>query len=200
MKTIAYLRVSTNEQDLDSQRLAILNYAHKTGIQIDRFIQSQASSRKTPKERQLDLVLEALEPGDTLIISELSRLGRSLGQIIRFVDELIAREAHFLALKENIALLGKKDIQTKVMITMFGLFAEIERDLISERTKEGMEKAKSKGRKAGRPKGKGKSRLDGREDEIAKLLEKGVSKSSMARMMEISRTALNSFIESRKLD
>ena len=135
-----------------------------------------------------------------MIVSELSRLGRSLGQIIRIVDDLISKKVKFIAVKENIVLDGKQNMQTKVMIAMFGLFAEIERDLISERTKEGLAAARAKGKLLGRPKGKlGKSRLDGKEDEIKLLLSKEVSKSSIAKIMDISRTALYSFIESRKL-
>jgi len=95
---------------------------------------------------------------------------------------------------------GRQDMQTKVMIAMFGLFAEIERDLISERTKQGLAVARAKGKLLGRPKGSlGKSKLDGREEEIKTLLLKTVSKSSIAKIMEISRTALYEFIKSRKL-
>ena len=105
-----------------------------------------------------------------------------------------------MGIKENICFDGKQNIQTKVMIALFGLFAEVERDLISERTKEELASAKAQGKLLGRPKGSfGKSRLEGKEDEIKSLLSKEVSKSSIAKIMGISRTALYSFIESRKL-
>lgn len=195
MKNVAYLRVSTDQQDLNNQRLAILEYAHQQGIQIDQFIQSQMSSRKSPKDRQLDYLLDNLEANDTLIVSELSRLGRSLGQIIQFIDEIVAMKVNFIALKEDIALVGKRDIKNKVMIAMFGLFAEIERDLISQRTKEGMAKAKERGKRPGRPKGsKGQRKLDGKEGEIQSLLEKEVSKSSIAKILGVSRGTLRTFI------
>ena len=202
MKTIAYLRVSTDKQSLDSQRLSILDYAHKQGIKIDDFIKLQVSSQKSVGKRRISELLEQMNHGDMLIVSELSRLGRSLGQIIQIVDELIKRKNKFIAVKENIVLTGngRQDMQTKVMIAMFGLFAEIERDLISERTKQGLAVAKAKGKLLGRPKGSlGKSKLDGREEEIKNLLLKTVSKSSIAKIMEISRTALYEFIKSRKL-
>ena len=180
--------------------MAILDYAHKQGITIDDFVRVQVSSQKSIKKRKIDELLEQLNAGDMLIVSELSRLGRSLGQVIQIVDELITKENKFIAVKENIALNGKQDIQTKVMIAMFGLFAEIERDLISERTKQGLAAAKAKGKLLGRPKGSlGKSRLDGKEKEIETLLSKTVSKSSIAKIMGISRTALYEFIESRGL-
>ena len=105
------------------------------------------------------------------------------------------------AIKEAIHFEGTQDLQTKVMIALFGLFAEVERDLISERTKEGLQAAKAQGRLLGRPRGAlGQSKLDGKEDEIQKLLEKKVSKSSIAKIVEVSRTALLHFIRSRKLD
>jgi len=142
VKTIAYLRISTVGQDCDNQRFAILDYAHRRKINIDEFVSIQASSRKTLRQRGILELLKRLEPGDVLLVSELSRLGRSVGQIIQMIDDLITNRIRFVAIKENIELCGKQDIQTKVMVTMFGLFAEIERDLISERTKEGIATAR----------------------------------------------------------
>ena len=125
-----------------------------------------------------------------LLVSELSRLGRSVGQIISIVEKLIAKSVRLVAIKEGIDLAGTADLQwsrrrkTKVMITLFSLFAEIERDLISERTKEGVMAARAKGKILGRPKGVlGKSRLDGKEEEIRLLLQKRVSKSAIARIL-----------------
>src|SRR3954467_10140013 len=182
MKTIAYLRVSTGSQDLANQKLAVLDYARQKRFAIDRFVEAQVSSRKGPAERRVEELLGSLEAGDRLVISELSRLGRSLGQVIQLVDELVKRKARFVAIKENIRFEGKQDLQTKVMIALFGLFAEVERDLISERTKEGLVAALARGRLLGRPKGSlGTSKLDGKEGEIRKLLEKGVSRRSLAR-------------------
>jgi DNA invertase Pin-like site-specific DNA recombinase len=136
-----------------------------------------------------------------LVVSELSRLGRSLGQVIQIVDELVKRKVRFIAIKEAIRFEGKQDMQTKVMIALFGLFAEVERDLISQRTKEGLAAARAKGRLLGRPKGAlGKSKLDGKEGEIRMLLEKTVSKASIAKIVGVSRTALHHFIRTRKLN
>ncbi len=199
MKIIAYLRVSTTGQDLNNQRLAILDYAHKNHLQIDQFIQVQSSSRKSMKERNIEQLFSTVESGDLVLVSELSRLGRSVGQIIQLIDELIKLKVRFTAIKENIQLNGKQDIQTKMMVTMFGLFAEIERDLISERPREGLQAAKSKGKNLGRPKGIGKSRLDGKEAEIKILLDKNIPKSSIAKIMDVSRSNLLHFISSRYL-
>ena len=112
-----------------------------------------------------------MEEKDALLVSELSRLGRSLSQIIFLVDSLVKKRVRFVAIKEGIEFAGQADLQTKVMVALFGLLSEIERDLISERTKEGLAAARAKGKILGRPKGfLGKSRLDGKEDEIQWLL------------------------------
>ena len=201
MKTVAYLRVSTGSQDLANQKMAVLDYAKPQRFTVNRFVEAQVSSRKTPAERGIDDLLGTLDAGDRLIVSELSRLGRSLGQVIRIVNELVKRKVRFVAIKEGIRFEGKQDMPTKVMITLFGLFAEVERDLISQRTKEGLAAARAKGRLLGRPKGAlGKSKLDGKEEEIRLLLEKTVSKASIAKIVGVSRTALHHFIRTRKLN
>ena len=165
MKNIAYLRVSKNSQDVKNQRLAILEFARKEKLTISDFLEITVSSRKSTKDRKIDRLMEDLKVGDKLIVSELSRVGRSVGEIITTIDTLVKKKIRFVAVKENIRLDGAQDMQTKVMVTMFGLFAEIERDLISQRTKEALAVAKAEGKQLGRPKGsKGKSRLDGRED------------------------------------
>lgn len=201
MKTIAYLRVSTQAQDLDQQRLAILDYAHQNRLTINEFVTVEVSSRQNLKQRGVSQLLEQLAPKDVLLVSELSRLGRSVSQIILLADRIIEKQIRFVAVKENIQLDGKQDMRTKVMVTMFGLFAEIERDLISERTKEGLASARAKGKILGRPKGVlGKSKLDGKEEEIQLLLKKEVSLAAIAKIMGVSRTALRHFIKTRKLN
>lgn len=200
MRTVAYLRISTGGQGLDSQRLAILDYAHQHGLMVHTFVEAQVSSRHAGAKRGLDTVLEQVQPGDLILVSELSRLGRSVGQIIQLVDRLIKQRVQLVAIKEHIQLNGTQDIQTKVMITLFGLFAEIERDLIAERTKEGLAAARAQGRLPGRPKGVlGTSKLTGRETEIQSLLAKTVSKASIAKILDVSRSTLHHFIQSRRL-
>ena len=200
MKTVAYLRISTGSQDLANQKLAILDYARQNRFAIDRFVEAQASSRKGRDQRRIDELLGTLAVGDRLVVSELSRLGRSLGQVIQIVDELVKRKVRFTAIKEAIRF-EKQDMQTKVMVALFGLFAEVERDLISERTKEGLAAARAQGRLLGRPKGSlGPSKLDGKEEEIRMLLEKEVSKASIAKIVGVSSTNLRHFIRTRKLD
>ena len=133
-----YARVSTNDQKTENQKLAVLEYANKNGLTVDHWIEAKASARKSAKARKLH-ELKQLVKGDTLITAELSRLGRSVGQIAMIVDELLHNKVKLICIKENMELTGKRNVQSKVMITMFSLFAEIERDLISERTKEGLQ-------------------------------------------------------------
>ena len=153
VKTVAYLRVSTAQQDLRSQRLAILEYARKHDFRVNDFIEATASGQASEKRRRLDELMNVFQRGDRLVDSELSRLGRSLGQIVAILDALATAGVAFVAMKENIRIEGQHDIQTKVMTTLFALFAEVERDLISERTREGLAQARASGRKLGRPKG-----------------------------------------------
>ena len=200
MKTIAYLRVSKDSQDVKNQRLAIHDFAQKEGITVDDFMEAVVSSRRSTKERKIDELLAKLEEGDTLIVSELSRMGRSVGEIITMVDELVRKKIRFIAIKEGIRLNGVQDMATKVTVTLFGLFAEIERDLISQRTKEGLAAARAKGKQLGRPKGSlHHSKLDDRIEEIKRLLGLGVSQASIAKIMGVHQSTLHRFIKSRKL-
>jgi DNA invertase Pin-like site-specific DNA recombinase len=137
MRTVASIRVSTGGQGLESQRLAILEYAHRHGLTVPTFVEAHATPRHVRARRGVDALLEQVPAGDLLWVSELSRLGRSVGQIIQLVERLLKHQGQLVAIKEHMQLNGTQDLQTKVMITLLGLFAEIERDLIAARTKEG---------------------------------------------------------------
>ena len=115
------------------RQLAILEYARREGLRIDDFIEATASTRTNAKRRRLDQLMAALESGDRLVVSELSSLGRSLGEVVAMLDTVAKAGVIFVAIKENIRFEGRQDLQTKVMTT---LFADVERDLISERTRE----------------------------------------------------------------
>ena len=200
MTTLAYIRVSKDSQDVRNQRLAILEFAQQEHLEISAFVELSMSSRRSTKDRQIDRLLIQLEAGDTLIVSELSRMGRSVGEIITTVDTLVQQRIRLLAIKEGIRLEGKQDLQSTVMVTLFGLFAEIERVLISMRTKEGLAAARAAGTQLGRPKGKlGQSKLTGREDEIQRLLQLKVSHASIAKITGVDRSTLHHFIRSRHL-
>ncbi len=198
-RTIAYLRVSTDSQDLNNQKLEILEHADRNKYSITEWMEIKISSRKSTKERLIDQLLEKLITGDCLVVAELSRLGRSISEIITIVDTLIKKQVKVIIIKQGMTINGKNDMSTKVMITMFSLFAEIERDLISERTKNGLARARAEGKAIGRPTGNGKSRLDGKSDEIKDMLQKKVSKKAIAAILEISVPALNHFIKTRNI-
>lgn len=201
MAVWGYVRVSADHQTTENQKLAIFEYANSKLIPISEWIGIKSSPRRSTKERRIDELLAQLQEEDTVIVAELSKLGRSVGQIAILVDELLKKKVKVICLKENITLNGRTDIQTKVMITMFSLFAGIERDLISERTKEGLAKARIMGKLLGRPKGTiGKSKLDGKEKEIKEYLAKKVNRANIARIYEVSFPTIENFIKSRNLN
>ena len=143
--------------------------------------------------------MHLLQRGDRLVVSELSRLGRSLGQIVAILDALAKADVAWRS-RSTFASMARATSRPKVMTTLFALFAEVERDLISERTREGLARARASGEKLGRPKGAlGVSRLDGKEDDIRRFLELGVSKTAIAKITGVSRTSLYSFMRTRGL-
>lgn len=202
MTIIAYIRVSTAAQDLESQKLAILSYAQKENLNIDEFVDTVISTRKRGQQSGFEELIERMEEGDTLILSELTRAGRSLQAIITHVNRLTEKRVNLISIKEGLQIMnGEQDLQAKITVALFGLLGEVERDLISQRTKEGIAKARANGKQVGRPKGtKGKSKLDGKEQEITGYIDKGISQASISKLLDISPTTLRAFIKSRKLD
>jgi DNA invertase Pin-like site-specific DNA recombinase len=151
LTTYVYTRVSTDTQDLESQKRGIQEYCSRNDIFVDEWLAVKISSKRTRQERRVAELLGRLKRGDCVVVSELSRLGRSLTEIFSVVQTLTQKKAALMSIKENISLNGKPNIQTKVMITMFGLFAELERDLISQRTREGLAAARARGVRLGNP-------------------------------------------------
>jgi DNA invertase Pin-like site-specific DNA recombinase len=198
-KTIAYVRVSSSDQDFKGQKFEILNYCDQQGCIVDKWLEVEMSTRRSTKERRIDELLSVLEPGDQLLVSELSRLGRSTGEVIQLVNSLADRQVGFNAIKQGLRInaANGSDMTSKVMLTIFSLLAELERDLISNRTKMALAQARSAGKKLGRPKGPGKSRLDGREKEIRFLLDKGVTRANIAKIMDVSWRTMDQFIKKK---
>ena len=164
-KVIGYLRVSTLDQDTEKNEADILKFANAQNFGKVEFVSEKVSGTKSWKNRKLKDVVDSMSSGDVLIVPELSRLGRSLVEVLEVLNILRDKDVAVHSVKENFKLNGD-DMQSKVMRTMLGLFAEIERDLISARTKEGLASAKEKGRILGRPKGPGKSKTDQYKTEI----------------------------------
>jgi len=200
MATIGYIRVSTDKQNTEAQELAIFKYAEGHGLNISEWIKVKVSSIKSIAKRKIDFLMDQVTSGDIIIVSELSRLARSVGQIANIVDALIKNKVRTICIKESIDINGGHSLTTKIQTAMFSLFAELERDLISARTKEGLQAARAKGRLLGRPKGKkGKTKLDGRENEIKGYLDKGLNPTNIAKLLSVSRSTLTYFIKSREL-
>lgn len=199
-KTIAYIRTSTDKQDLNNQKLEIFEFAKKNKLEVDDFIQMTISSRKTSKERRIDEMLLTLEDADTLIVTELSRLGRSTAEVIGLVNELIKKQVRVIAIKQNLDI-KQHDMTSKVMITLFSLFSELERDLISLRTKEALASKKAQGIQLGKPKGTvQKSKFDKDVVKIKELLALGLSVRKIANFFGYSNhIGLNTYVAKRNL-
>ena len=196
-----YIRVSTDKQDHDNQKHGILEYANKIEAAPVSFVSETISSRVKLEERDLWRLMGDLKNGDVLIVSELSRLGRSILEVMTIFKELTEKGVTTHVIKGGFVINGGDNkIQSSVLIFAFGLAAEIERELISQRTKEALARKKAGGMKLGRQKGaKIKSKLDGKEEQITDLLTKGVPVASIAKILGCARGTLTNFIESRKL-
>jgi DNA invertase Pin-like site-specific DNA recombinase len=189
-----YIRVSTDKQTVENQRYEINCFCERENIVIDHWIEETISGTKEPEKRKLGRVLAKLQKDDILICAELSRLGRSLLMIMDILNQCLKREVQVWTIKDNYRL--GADISSKVLAFAFGLSAEIERNLISQRTKEALARRRSEGVVLGRPKGRKSSRvkLTGREEEITRLLEQGLSKSRIACRLKVHRITLSKFI------
>ncbi len=183
-RTIGYLRVSTADQDLDKNKADILKLANEKQLSCVEWVEEKVSGVKDWRKRALGTAFAELGAGDTVIVSELSRLGRSTLQILEIMK--LAKENNIAvhAVKGNWSLNGS--MESKIVLTMFAMISEIERDLISERTKEGLRARKAAGVKLGRPKGPGKSKLDQYKEEIIALLANGSTKTFVAKRYDTS--------------
>lgn len=177
-QTIGYLRVSTSDQNLEKNRAEILAYANDQDLGKVEFVEEKVSGTVSWKKRKLSEVIERLTEGDTIIVSELSRIGRSMLEIMEVLKICLERGIHIHAIKGNWRL--DNSIQSKVIAMVFTIASEIERDLISLRTKEALKARKVKGLPLGRPKGKGKSKLDQYRPEIEALLNNGSTQKFIA--------------------
>jgi len=199
-KIVAYLRASTDKQDLNHQKLELLEFARKKSLSIDEFVEITISSRKTSKQRRIDELLGMLNDGDILLVTELSRLGRSTAEVITIVSSLAKRNIRVIVLKQNLDI-SQQDINSKVILTLFSLFSELERDLISLRTKEALASKKRQGQILGKPKGTiQKSKFDKHAEKIKELLDYGLSVRKISSVLEYNNhIALNTYINKRNL-
>ncbi|MRJ11713.1 invertase [Ornithobacterium rhinotracheale] len=195
-----YIRVSTDKQTVENQRYEINNFCEKQEILINKWIEETISGSKKVEERKLGKLLKKMKPGDILICSELSRLGRNLLMIMGVLNECMNRDVQVWTIKDNYRL--GSDINSKVLAFAFGLSAEIERNLISQRTKEALARKRAEGVVLGRPKGSksSKTKLTGQEKKIQELLEKKVSYSAIGRILGVHRLTVSSFVKRQNME
>lgn len=191
-----YIRVSTEQQNTENQYHEILTFAKHQNLIINKWIDEVISSKKSLKERKLGTLLKHLKKGDILIASELSRLGRNLLEVMGILQSCLEKDCQIWTIKENYRL--GLDIQSKVLAFAFSLAAEIERQLISQRTKESLKRLKDEGKHLGRPIGFAHKKLDSKCDEIKELLSKNISKAEIARLMNCSWITLHRYIQKLK--
>lgn len=174
-----YVRVSSSQQNKDSQMNVISRYCVDHRMSIDEWIALEVSTRKSARQRKIAELLEKLLPSDVVIVSELSRLGRSIKEVLATVETLVEeKKSRLVLVKQNLDVdpNNQKDLTNKILITIFSMMAELERDFISERTKEGLRARKAKGIKLGKPKGTIQASMyDPDRAKIFHLFELGVS-------------------------
>ena len=201
MTVYGYLRVSTDNQDCDNQKIGVEALAEKHGLPIESWIiDDGVSGTKEPEKRQLGKLLKKIKSGDVIICSELSRLGRKLFMVISILEHCMKVGAKVLTVKDGYEL--GDNVQSKILAFAFGLVAELEREMISKRTKEALQRLKSQGRSLGRPRGR-KNRKhvwNGKEKQISRLLKQGVGKTKTARITGMGVGSIYAFIRQQNGD
>lgn len=194
----AYLRVSTDVQDVDNQRHGILEYVNARGFSGIKFTDDVVTGKTSWKERKLGALVESLAAGDVLIFAEISRIARSTLQVLEVLERCAARGISVHIAKQNMRL--DDSMQSRITATVLGLAAEIEREFISIRTKEALAKVKAAGVQLGRPKGPAAHvRLDDHEKQIREYLAKGINKRDIARLIECSPSTLYDWLKRRNI-
>lgn len=196
-----YIRVSSDKQTVENQRFEINKFCMTKQLEIDDWIEETISGTKNYSKRQLGLLLRKVNKDDVIICSELSRLGRNLFMIMEILNLCMSKECKVWTIKDNYRL--GEDIQSKVLAFAFGLSAEIERNLISQRTKEALARRRAEGVVLGRPKGRKsdpkKYKLSGKEVLIQELLKSGISQRKIAKICKVDRNTLSRYIVFKKL-
>lgn len=194
MSVIGYIRVSSNKQTCEHQYFEIEQFAKQNNITVDRWVKETISSRKPLNKRQLSQLLDELQPNDILIAAEISRLGRSLLEVMRILENCLNKNCRVWTIKENYRL--GNDIQSKVMAFAFGLSAEIERNLISQRTKASLDNIRATGKRLGRPFSaqSKKLKLSSNTKKVKELWDMGFTKYRIAKIMCVKHTTISRFI------
>lgn len=202
MTIIGYIRVSTEQQSMENQKHRLLKYAQNNKMIIDEFIELEISSKKAQKDRLLDEVFKKLKSGDIFICTELSRLGRNMLEILNLIEKFNSLGIKLIFTNQPELSTNKNEALSSLLLAIYGYFAQTEREIISQRTKQGLAAARASGKKLGRPKGaKNKNRvLDPFKDEIKKYLDMGLMQTNILKIInaqlekKISLTSLRYFI------
>ena len=198
MANYSYLRVSTHTQDVENQKLSVLDYCNSQGIAPIEFVEDTTSGRRSWRDREIGRLLETADAGDVLVAAEVSRLARSTLQVLELLQAAAERGVTVHIAKNRMVL--DQSLPATITATILGLAAQIEREFISARTKEALARRKAAGLPVGRPKGRAtKLMLDDRRAEIVDYLNKGVSKRSVAKILGCSPTTLYSWIRRRRI-
>lgn len=192
-----YIRVSTDRQTVENQRFEIKRFCSDNNLQVDKWISETTSGAKEVNKRRLGKLLKGVKKDDIIICSEISRLGRSLFMIMSILNHCMEIGAKVWTVKDNYRL--GDDITSKVLAFAFGISAEIERKLISQRTKEALARKKAEGVRLGRPSGPGKRILDGKEKQLKAMLSVGVTKVQIAKVYGIHVSTVHEFLTVRDL-
>ena len=194
MAIIGYIRVSSNKQTCEHQKYELEQFAKQNNIQINKWVEETISSRKPLNRRKLGQLLEELKPNDVLIAAEISRLGRSLLEVMRILETCLNKNCQVWTIKENYRL--GDDLQSKVLAFAFGLASEIERQLISQCTKCSLENIRATGKKLGRPLSaqSKKLKLSRNAKKVKQMLDLGVTRYRIAKMMNVRQTTVDRFI------
>ena len=196
-KTVAYLRVSTVDQDIEKNRADILHLANERDLGKVIFVEERVSGKVSWRKRKISEIIEELEKGDNLIVSELSRLGRSMLECMEILSIALQKEVNVYAVKGSWNL--DNTLQSKIIAMAFSMASEIERDLISKRTQEALRAKKLAGIKLGRPRGPGKSKLDAFRPEIEALIKNGSTKRFVARRYGTTESNLHSWLKKQSI-
>lgn len=194
-----YIRVSTDKQTVENQRYEIKRYCEQRGWEVNKWISETISGTKDPGKRKLGALIKKMQEGDTLICSEISRLGRSMFMILDILKICLEKGILVQTIKDNYTL--GNDPMSKLIASVYGYLAEMERNLISQRTKEGLKRRVAEGVKLGRKAGGKNShyKLTGKEKEIRKMLSAGVSKAAICRLYKVQFLTLVRFIDKHGL-
>ena len=196
-KAIGYLRVSTGEQELEKNKSDILRLANELDLGRIRFVEEKISGKVSWRKRKIAEILDELEKGDALIVSELSRLGRSMLECMEILSLALHKGISVYSVKGKWKL--DNSIQSKIVAMAFSMAAEIERDLISQRTKEALRYKREQGIKLGRPRGAGKSKLDQFRPEIEALLANGSTQKYIANRYDATEATVSNWVKKNKI-